>query len=239
MSELNQTGTGLAYSTFLGGSGFDAGAGIAVDSAGIAYLAGYTNSTDFPTKNAMQGTYGGGGYDAFVTKLTPGTTAPAVVTGGASNVGVAGATVAGTVNPKGLATSYRFEYGTSTSYGSQTADASAGSDSSDHAQSAALSGLAPGTTYHFRILATNSVGTSVGADQVFTTATPPPPSCQQTQSCPPPPSCQQTHSCPPPAPRPRRAYGSPRRPRSSPLTAPRASRWPARAVPGGASARLP
>ena len=49
MTELNSTGTGLNYSTYLGGSGGDAGAGIAVDSSHNTYVTGQTYSTDFPT----------------------------------------------------------------------------------------------------------------------------------------------------------------------------------------------
>jgi hypothetical protein len=64
----------LIYSTFLGGSGDDEGNGIAVDSAGNAYISGITCSTDFPTKNPLQANYGGGNPycgDAFVSKLNP------------------------------------------------------------------------------------------------------------------------------------------------------------------------
>jgi hypothetical protein len=62
-----------AYSTFLGGSGFDTGNGIAVDSSGNAYVTGETqSSTDFhTTTGALQTTFGGGTSDAFVTKLSP------------------------------------------------------------------------------------------------------------------------------------------------------------------------
>jgi len=55
------------YSTFLGGSGDDQGNGIAVDTSGNAYVTGFTSSTNFPVTNGS--TYGGGSYDAFVTKL--------------------------------------------------------------------------------------------------------------------------------------------------------------------------
>ena len=60
----------LVYSTFLGGSGNDLGAGIAADSFGNAYVTGRTYSTDFPTKNPLQSANAGAG-DVFVTKLDP------------------------------------------------------------------------------------------------------------------------------------------------------------------------
>ena len=67
---LNQSGDTLIYSTYLGGSFFNIGNGIAVDSSGNAYVTGLTNSTDFPTLNAFQSTIAGG-YDAFVAELNP------------------------------------------------------------------------------------------------------------------------------------------------------------------------
>jgi hypothetical protein len=60
----------LVYSTYLGGSYFDSGTAIAVDSTGSAYIAGSTSSSDFPTDaGALQINYRGGFQDAFVTKL--------------------------------------------------------------------------------------------------------------------------------------------------------------------------
>jgi hypothetical protein len=88
----------------------------------------------------------------------------------ASNVTTDAASLAGTVNPGGGATTYRFEYGTSTAYGSQTPDADAGSGTTDGEVSANITGLSPSTTYHYRVVATNAAGTVDGADQVFTTA---------------------------------------------------------------------
>jgi hypothetical protein len=60
----------LVYSTYLGGSDFDASFGIAVDSSGSAYVTGFTTSTDFPTQNPFQEALAGG-LDAFVTKFSP------------------------------------------------------------------------------------------------------------------------------------------------------------------------
>src|SRR5438045_3125710 len=68
VAKLNASGSALIYSTYLGGSSSDFAFGIAVDSAGNAYVAGQTGSTDFPTANAGQGKSAGNG-DAFVTKL--------------------------------------------------------------------------------------------------------------------------------------------------------------------------
>lgn len=99
--------------------------------------------------------------------------APTVVTGGSRHVGTTTATVAGTVNPNGQATTYHFDYGLSTSYGSQAPgppDPSAGSGTASQNESTSLSGLSPGTTYHYRIEATNGSGTSYGSDQTFTTS---------------------------------------------------------------------
>jgi hypothetical protein len=74
VTKLNPTGSALIYSTYLGGSASEDGAGIAVDSTGNAYVTGYTGSTDFPTVNPVQGSSGSAG-DAFVTKLSPAGTA--------------------------------------------------------------------------------------------------------------------------------------------------------------------
>ena len=71
VTELSPEGNALDYSTYLGGSEDDEGLGIAVDSSGNAYVTGSTESSDFPTQNPYQGTFGGL-YDAFVTKLNPG-----------------------------------------------------------------------------------------------------------------------------------------------------------------------
>jgi len=71
VSKLNPAGSALAYSTFLGGSSYDFGGGIAVDASGNAYVAGFAQSSDFPTTPGAFQTTNGGGADAFVSKLNP------------------------------------------------------------------------------------------------------------------------------------------------------------------------
>lgn len=71
VAKLNAAGSALLYSTFLGGSGDDLGWGIALDSAGNAYIAGRTwYSANFPTANPLQAAFGGL-MDGFVAKLSP------------------------------------------------------------------------------------------------------------------------------------------------------------------------
>lgn len=70
VTKLNSDGTALVFSTFLGGSGFENGQGIAVDTDGNTYITGDTTSTDFPTTSgAFQIAFGGGGEDGYVAKL--------------------------------------------------------------------------------------------------------------------------------------------------------------------------
>ncbi|HVS86073.1 MAG TPA: fibronectin type III domain-containing protein [Gaiellaceae bacterium] len=98
---------------------------------------------------------------------------PSATTGPVESVGPTSATVTGTVDPNGTATSWYVQYGTSTSYGSKTADANAGSGTSGVPVSASLSGLKAGTTYHYRVVAKSSAGTTTGADGILTTASAP------------------------------------------------------------------
>ena len=68
VTQLNAAGSGLTFSTYLGGSVPDNGAGIAVDSAGNAYVAGTTSSFDFPVAHALQ-VSNAGPSDGFVAKI--------------------------------------------------------------------------------------------------------------------------------------------------------------------------
>jgi hypothetical protein len=71
VAELTPGGSALVFSTYLGGSSNDLAQGIAVDTAGNAFVIGQTASSNFPTVNALQPAYGGGTTDAFVLKIGP------------------------------------------------------------------------------------------------------------------------------------------------------------------------
>lgn len=115
-------------------------------------------------------TLGGSSYPGAIVSFTTPAPAPAVSTGGATNVTSSGATIGGVVNPAGLATTYLVEFGTNRTYGHSTAPASAGSGSANVPVSVTLSGLHARTAYHYRLVATNAAGTVVGADETFTTS---------------------------------------------------------------------
>lgn len=114
--------------------------------------------------------------------------APTALTTEAGDVTETTARITGTANPRGLDTTYRFDYGTTTAYGATTATQSsrltasastpsqnAGAGTTDERVSAPLSGLSPGTTYHYRVVAMSAAGTTSGGDRTFTTPAPPPP----------------------------------------------------------------
>ena len=111
---------------------------------------------------------------AVPTRSAASGAAPGASTGAASSVTSATAVLGGSVNPNGSATSYYFQYGTTTAYGAQSAPASAGSGTTAVSASATIGGLSPDTTYHFRLVASSSAGTTDGADATFTSAKAPP-----------------------------------------------------------------
>jgi photosystem II stability/assembly factor-like uncharacterized protein len=94
---------------------------------------------------------------------------PTSTTSSSTLLSVSAAHVSGFVNPRGTLTSYWFEYGPTTSYGTQTPFTSAGSGNSSVTVSADIDALAPETTYHFRLVAENAGGTAYGADKTLTT----------------------------------------------------------------------
>jgi hypothetical protein len=109
---------------------------------------------------------GGTRYGSDRTFIT--TEPAAVTTKPATNVASFSASLNGTVNPHGLSTTVRFQYGRTTSYGSTTANQTKLGNTTQNV-AANISGLAANTTYHFRIVATNSNGTRYGVDRTFTT----------------------------------------------------------------------
>ena len=96
-------------------------------------------------------------------------TAPTVRTGHASVVTPQTATLNGTVNPHGLPTALYFNFGRTKTYGSRTSTSDAGSGTTRSAVSAALTGLQPNTTYHFRLVAFSTAGTTRAGDHTFKT----------------------------------------------------------------------
>jgi hypothetical protein len=103
------------------------------------------------------------------TFTTPAATPPVISTGSATGVSATGATISGAVNPEGLKTSYEFQIGESSSYGGAQIFGNAGEAGGDEPVSATLQYLVPGTTYHYRVVATNTEGTTYGPDETFTT----------------------------------------------------------------------
>jgi subtilisin family serine protease len=100
---------------------------------------------------------------------------PPADTGASDGVTPTGATVSGSSDPCGTASSFQFEYGPTTAYGAATAAASIGSGNASVPVSSALSGLSPGTTYHYRLVTIRGGARLAGADRTFTTAPAPPP----------------------------------------------------------------
>lgn len=190
---------------------------------GLVWESGPETPACTGTPTVGQGNWSGscnfhsGGTYAFYCPVHPtvmkgtvtvnGPSVPLVVTGTATAIGEFEATLNGTVNPSGQATTYFFEYGTTNAYGQKTAETSAGEGNLAASKSAAVGELTPSTTYHFRIVAKNPTGTSHGVDRSFKTAGP-------TEESPPPDE-------PPPVVEPaRRSTGSSSPPAVEPSAAP-------------------
>ena len=94
---------------------------------------------------------------------------PTATTGGAQNVTYSAAKLTGAVNPNGGETSYYFQYGVTHLYGSQSGIANAGSGTHTLTVGLPVSGLAPLTLYHYRLVAVNAAGVTLGGDRTFVT----------------------------------------------------------------------
>ena len=123
------------------------------------------------------GPTGIGSISGAVARGAPGIGGPSFVDGSentyTAGVGPTTATLSGGVYPNGLDTTYTWQYGTTTSYGSQTAAVDIGAGQAPVAVTGALSGLAPGTTYHYRLVAHNIDGLMKGYDSELTTESAP------------------------------------------------------------------
>jgi phosphodiesterase/alkaline phosphatase D-like protein len=100
---------------------------------------------------------------------------PSVVTGKVSSVKQGSAVLHGTVNPNGRSTTYFFQWGLTNAYGAVSATHSAHSGNKNVAVHTTASLLIPGTRYHYRLVASNGSGQTLGTDHTFTTAGHPPP----------------------------------------------------------------
>jgi hypothetical protein len=119
------------------------------------------------------------------TQQPPQHSAPATRTSPPASKTSTGATLAGTVNPEGEATTYVFQYGldpglrppgaSTALYDQSTTPQSLPGDTTTHVVTFQVSGLVPNALYHFRLVATNATGSTPGPDQTFTTSTGPPP----------------------------------------------------------------
>jgi hypothetical protein len=149
-------------------SALDAGSGSEEETVGPVPVSGLLPGTTYHyalSATNEEGTTVGGDH-TFTT--VPGT--PAVVaTGGASDIGPTAARLSGSVSTEGLETAYGFELGTEAgSYGAPIMFGTAGGAVTIEV-SLAIAQLQPGTTYHYRLMASNVDGTSHGADATFTT----------------------------------------------------------------------
>lgn len=120
------------------------------------------------------------GHDAALLTLH----VPLVERTWSTEVGISTATLNAEVNPFGSETTYHFEYGTTTSYGTSAPvpDGALPAEDTELQVDQSLTGLLPETTYHYRIVAVNSSGTAPGPDRAFTTAAAP--SGSQAETCP-------------------------------------------------------
>jgi hypothetical protein len=110
-------------------------------------------------------------YNSRVEKWESPTVTEAI-TQAASGVKTTEATLNATINPGGATTTYHFEYGTTTAYGTSVplSGENIGSGSEPLSESKLVTGLAPGTTYHYRVVAESAFGASVGSDHTVTTS---------------------------------------------------------------------
>ncbi len=154
---VGTNGNGVYKSTNSGGNWVPFNNGLSVMSVNSLAIDPINTSTLYA------GTYGGGIYK--ISDTPPAGTSPVVTTGMVSAITPTSATLNGIVNPSGLATIAQFEYGLTTNYGSSVSVVlSPNNGSTPQNVSAVINGLQAGQVYHYRLTATNSLGTATGND---------------------------------------------------------------------------
>ena len=146
----------------------DAGSGI-TDVAAKATLSSLTNNTTYHFRLVATNAAGVARGSDKTFKTSAPASAPSISSRAATAVTSLGATLQASVNARGLATNVRFEYGTSTSYGTSTPDQAIGAGTSSVVVSAAIANLKPGTRYNYRAVATSAAGIARGGNRSFTT----------------------------------------------------------------------
>jgi sugar lactone lactonase YvrE len=150
--------------------------GLGFDSAGNLFVAEFSNAVlvfapgangNVAPKGVISGAGTGlDGPQGLLVSTVPGVLTPPAAAGTSQST----ATLEAMVAPRGNPTSYHFEYGATTAYGSSGPTTNIGAGANPRDAFTTISGLTPGTTYHFRVVATNAAGTVYGGDRTFTTA---------------------------------------------------------------------
>jgi hypothetical protein len=177
MTKLDHAGAALIYSTYMGGADEDAAQGIAVATGSLAYICGYTYSTNFPvTAGAFQTSFKGMG-DVFVARFSI-ADPPVVTTGQAAGVSFGGATLNGVLTSAGTTpgATVSFQYGGSPgTYNSETPGRASGAG--PFAATIDLLGNWQGITVYYRARAVGADGlTNYGTEMSFTVSLPQTPS---------------------------------------------------------------
>ena len=151
-----------SHLTYLGGQIFDTKQ---INAAGQLAALNAANGTSFVTGDSASASDHLPVLEVFL--VSPGI--PLVTVQPATSLASTAAVLNAAVNPNGFATTWRVEFGTTAAYGLVSASHAIGTGAANVSASLPVEGLAPATTYHFRIVATNSAGTGNGSDQTFTT----------------------------------------------------------------------
>ena len=152
-----------SHLTYLSGTVFDTKQ---INTAGQLAALNAANGTSFVAGDSASASDHLPVLEVFL--VSPG--APYIFSQSISGLDSTNATLNAALNPNGFATTWKIELGTTTAYGLTSATQSLATGTANVSAGISVAGLAPGTTYHFRVVAQNGSGTSAGADRTFTTA---------------------------------------------------------------------